>query len=252
MREIRHFIVALIALVILCIPMEAVAAESASNVCIIDDADLLTDDEYAKLEDYLESLNSDINYMAVTCDNEDYGYNTDDIIDSYFTSVYSNYDDGIGFIIDMYNREIYIVGYGQCQKRISNADAIDITDNVYRFASKGDYYGCISNAFLQADNLVNRGFILRPMKYIISLLLAIVLGFLFTFFFAVLERSQVKFDTNSAQIVMTGATIVGSAAVYDTIRRRHVEASSSGGGFSGGGSSGGSSGGGHSGGGHSF
>lgn len=252
MLKIRKIFLLMVAMLILALPINAKAA--TSNVNVIDDAGLLTEDEITKLQDYLQTLNTDINYMVVLSDSNEYGYDPDSIINSYYTSVYSNYDDGIGFIIDMYNREIYIAGYGKCQKSISNADALDITDNVYIYASKGDYYGCIYNAFLQADTLVNKGFILRPMRYIVSLLLAIVLGFLATFFLAMLERSKVKYDSNASQIVLTGATIAGTAAVYDTIRRRHVESSSSGGHYSGGGFSGGGghSGGGHSGGGHSF
>ena len=135
-------------------------------------------------------------------------------------------------------------------------NATDITDNIYRYATKGDYKTCIIKAFNQADTLTNKGFILRPMRIIVSFLLAIIIGFLVTFFRAMLERSKVKMDGKGAEILMAGAAIAGTAAIYDTRRVRRSQNSSSGGhsggGFSGGGGGGFSGGGGHSGGGHSF
>jgi uncharacterized protein len=194
--------------------------------------------------------------VAVTNDSAEYSSNVDGKLESYYSSHYSNNSDGIAFIIDMYDREVYISGYGEISGRIKNDDATDITDNIYRYASKGDYYSCIYNAFVQADTLVNKGMILRPMRIIVSLLIAIILGFLGTFIAAMLERSHVEYSDGAAQILMTGATIAGTAVIYDTrrVRRSSDTGVHSSGGYSGGGGgfSGGGGGGGHSGGGHSF
>ncbi len=235
--------------------MPITANASESNVYIADNASLLDSSEEQELYSYLESLNSDINYVVVTDDSGMYGYDVDSRLEYYYTSVYSSYSDGIAFMVDMYSREIYISGYGNVQNQITSADALDITDNVYSYASNGDYYNCIYKAMVQADTLVNEGFILRPMRIIVSLLLAIILGFLTTFFIAMNDRKKHKKDDKSDVIIMTGASIAGASAIYDTVRiRRSSSGGGHGGGFSGGGGgfSGGGGGGGHSGGGHSF
>ena len=257
MREIRKILLGLFAAVLLVCPLTVEAA--AGNIAVTDDAGLLTEEDVQEIETYLETLNSETNYVVATSDSYDYGSDADKILEHYYTASYSNYDDGVAFLIDMADREIYISGYGKNQKSISNADALDITDNIYRYASGGDYKTCIIKAFEQADTLTNKGFILRPMRVIVALLLSIVIGFLVTFFIAMEERASAKaaFKDSKAMVIMAGASIVGSAAVYDTKRVRRASDSGgghSGGGFSGGGGGGfsGGGGGGHSGGGHSF
>lgn len=252
MREIRKIVLGLIAAVMLLTPVNAHAA--ASNIYIADDANILTDADEAEVLEYLETLSGDTKYVVATTDASSID-STDEKLFDYYTARYSNYDDGMAFIIDMDERVIWMSGYGKYQKSISSADATDITDNIYRYASKGDYKTCIIKAFIQADTLTNKGFILRPMRIIVSFLLAIIIGLLFSFFMAMSERSNVKMDGKGAEILMAGAAIAGTAAIYDTRRVRRSQNSSSGshsgGGFSGGGG-GFSGGGGHSGGGHSF
>ena len=271
MRKIKGLLLSFLFLFLLVVPFMAEAA--ASNIFIGDNAELLSDQEEQELESYLSTLKADYKYVVITDASGENGDDADSRLAYYYDNTFSRYDDGIAFIIDMYSREIYIEAFGDIQGRIKDSDSYDITDNVYTYASRGDYYTCIRKAFKQADTLVNQGFILRPMRYIVSLLLAIVIGFLFAFYMAMLERSKSKYKDGTAQILMTGAAIAATAAVYDT---RKIRKSSddgghhgghsggfssggfSGGGFSGGGSSGGGfsgggfSGGGHSGGGHSF
>lgn len=254
MQEIKRFLCAAVAVFFLMLPVTVDA--QTNNIYIFDDADILTYDEELKLQEYLGTLDDDMNYLVATSDTSDYGSDTDSKLRYYYTSVYSSSDDGIAFMVDMDNREIYISGYGKAKQLIKNDDALDITDNVYRYASRGDYYDCIQKAYSQADVIVNKGFILRPMRIIVSLLLAILVGFLFTFIWAVFERSSKNIPDETAQILMAGATIAATAAIYDTRKTRRSSDSGSnfssgGGGFSGGGGgfSGGSD---HSGGGHSF
>lgn len=252
------FLIATVALALLFSPITVSAKND--NVYIVDDANLLSTEEYNRLEEYLDSLNPDLKYVAVTTSSGENGYNPDSRLEYYYTSKYSNYDDGIAFIIDMYDREIYMSGYGDMAKKLSSGDAYDITDNVYTYASDGDYYNCIYRAFYQANTEVNEGLIIRPMRIIVALLISIILGFLGTFIFAIVQRADMKPSIDSSDLIfMAGASLVGSAAVYDSRRVRRQSSSSghSGGGFSGGGGGfsgggGGHSGGGHSGGGHSF
>ncbi len=269
----RGFILSLLLLLLILVPIKVEAA--SSNVYIGDYANLLSDEDEQKLESYLSTLKADYKYVVITNETDENGIDADSRLAYYYDNTFSRYDDGIAFIIDMYSREIYIEAFGDIQGRIGDGDSTDITDNVYRYASNGDYLSCITNAFKQADTLVNKGFILRPMRYLVSLLIAVVIGFLIAFYMAVFERSKSVKHNPNAQILMTGAAIAATSSIYDTrrIRKNRTDGhhggfssggysggSFSGGGFSGGGSSGGFSGGGgggfsgggHSGGGHSF
>ena len=185
LKKMQIFVFA-IAFVLLLAPLNVEA--SNDNVCVVDDANLLTDEEISDLEDYLDSLNSDVNYLAVTSDTSDYGKNADARLESYYTSIFAGESDGVAFIIDMYDREIVLAGYGDIDGKISNADALDISDNTYTYASKQEYYNCFYKAFYQADAIINKGFILRPMRIIVSFLIAIIIGFLFNF--AILNASS--------------------------------------------------------------
>ena len=231
LKKMQIFVFA-IAFVLLLAPLNVEA--SNDNVCVVDDANLLTDEEISDLEDYLDSLNSDVNYLAVTSDTSDYGKNADARLESYYTSIFAGESDGVAFIIDMYDREIVLAGYGDIDGKISNADALDISDNTYTYASKQEYYNCFYKAFYQADAIINKGFILRPMRIIVAFLISLLLGYLGTFIFAILERSKEELPDSTAEIIMAGAAIAGSATIYDT-KKILKQTSSSGSSHSGGG-----------------
>ena len=237
----------LLILVALFLPMTVLAA--SDNVHVYDNASLLTDEERDEIIEYLESLDDSINYVVLTSDTKNFGSNEDERLETYYTLTYSESDPGIAFIIDMYEREIYISGYGSISSKLTNADAYDITDNVYEYAHDGEYYKCIMTAMNQADTLINGGFILRPMRYLVTLLLSLVTGFMFVLYKAMIRRSKIKIGGEGSDIILAGASIASTAAVYNTIRTRHTSSS---GGVGGGSSGGGGGGGGHSGGGHSF
>ncbi|WP_458458598.1 TPM domain-containing protein, partial [Pseudobutyrivibrio sp.] len=193
-------------------------------------------------------------------DESNYGQDEDSILFDFYTDNYNSREDGVAFLIDMYHRELYLSGYGKAQYEIKNADAYDITDNVYRYASKGDYYNCILHVFEQADTLVHQGAILRPMRFAVTFLVSIILGFLLAFFVATKDRKALIKNTGQMEMLLAGASFVGGATIYDSKRVLRHESNSSGGFSSGGGSSSGGGGGfssgggggGHSGGGHSF
>ena len=252
MRDILKYMLGLAVAIMLMVPLPAQAKDT--NVYVIDDADLLSSEEEAELQIYLESLSVDYNYMAITAEYNDYE-NTHALADAYYTDIYTMNDPGVVFIIDMDNRQIFLSGHGTAKKNLSDADALDVTDNIYNYASKGEYYSCFVKGFNQVNTLLNAGFILRPMRYIVAALLSIVFGFLLTFFWAMSEnrKASARATDRMAAAVIAGAAIGASAVIYDSKRTRHASDSGSsggggwssgGGGFSGGGSS--SSGGGHS------
>ena len=96
------------------------------------------------------------------------------------------------FLIDMDSREICIYSDGSIYKTITSAYARTITDNVYRYASDGDYYGCAYHAFDQMKTLLEGQKIAQPMKYISNALLAVVFALLINYFIVMRVSRSVK------------------------------------------------------------
>ena len=80
------------------------------------------------------------------------------------------------FLIDMDNRQIYIGSTKDIRQTLSTARANTITDNVYKYASNGDYVSCASTAFDQMTTILAGGRIPAPMKIIGCVLIALIAG----------------------------------------------------------------------------
>ncbi|MBQ9613306.1 MAG: TPM domain-containing protein [Lachnospiraceae bacterium] len=173
---------------------------------------------------------------------------------SYANSTYWDIskDSSALFLIDMYNREIWMFSSGRIEERIAPY-ANDITDNIYRYASRGNYYSCASEAFYQAQVLLDGGRIAQPMKIISAVLLALILALMINYFIVRATSRNIKSTEARLMEAVAATAVVSAAAVTVTKRVRHEVSSGGGGGFSGGGfSGGGGGGGGFSGGGHKF
>ena len=163
-------------------------------------------------------------------------------------------------MIDMYNRQIYVYANGDALKTISKADARAITDNIYKYASQGDYYGCICKAMDQILGKCQGQKLARPVKHITNAMIAILLGILINYLIVVSSRraryerrtkGSVSVTASRRAPILPGIGLAG-AILLSSMRVYHE--SDSGGGGIGGGGFGGGGGGGHigGGGGHSF
>ena len=158
---------------------------------------------------------------------------------------------GTLFLIDMDNRELYIFSDGDVYRTVTTSYANVITDNIYTYASDGDYFTCADNAFDQIASLLEGQKIAMPMKYISNALLALLLSALLNYFLvSFLSRSRKCSDEELLSAGQASFVFRNAAAKKTTTTKVYNPSSSgSGGGSSGGGGGGGSSGGG---GGHSF
>ena len=175
---------------------------------------------------------------------------------SYAESLYRQYfgrDSGTLFLIDMGERNIWIFSDGAIYRTVTKAYANTITDNVYRYASRGEYYACAAEVYDEIYTLLKGGRISQPMKLICNIFIACIVAFLGNFILLLIQRSKKKEPVAAATAAMTTAVGVSVIAknMVSSHRSRHVESSGGGGGGGegGGGGGGGSSGGG---GGHSF
>ena len=226
-----------------------------TGYCIIleDDAQLLGSREQEELVAAMRTVTAYGNaaFKSISAN----AYSAASFADDYYHGLFGT-ESGTLFLIDMDNRELYLFSDGAIYRTIGKSYADTITDNVYRYASDGDYYLCASRAFEQIGAVLAGEKIAQPMKYISNALLAFILAALLNYFLArslsrsskpgtgeILGSISTRFDFRNPRKILTSQT-----KVYDP-----PSSSSSGG--SGGGHSGGGGGGGHSsggGGGHRF
>jgi uncharacterized protein len=227
--------------------------DSTGYTALIDDqAGLLTEADKTKLLSEMEQITAYGHVAFVTIDANN--STADSYASGYFHNKF-NAESGTLFLIDMDNRKVFIFSDGDIYKTITKSYANIITDNVYTYATKADYYSCASKVFEQEYNLLEGRRIAQPMKYISNALLAIVLALLLNY---IIVRFYASAKTPSRRELLDGLfyqqKINNANAVFTNETKRYdpVESSSSGGG---GRSGGGGGGGGHSsggGGGHSF
>ncbi len=228
--------------------VEYVNPDNGYEVLIYDDADLLTDSEEARLAEDMEPITQYGGVAFVSID-----VNTVGTTAAYAKDVYATFfgsSSGTVFLIDMDNRVIYIHSNGRIYKTVDTAYANTITDNVYEYASDGDYYKCASTAYKQIYQILQGGTIPQPMKYICNGLLSLIIGFTITFFIVKSSsRKRAPKDSEVLNAIFTKCDVIDPYAQFTYQTSRYSPPSSSSGGGGGGGHGGGGGGGG---GGHSF
>ncbi len=224
--------------------------DSGYSVIIEDDADLLTNAEEEALAADMQPLAEYGYVMFKTIDSNPAG-NTYSYASQYIYNSIGNASVTM-FIVDMDERYLYMLTNGRARTLLTDSKCNSITDNVYKYASGGNYYTCAKTAFGQAQTLLEGGRIAEPMRYITSGILAL-LAALFINFIIVYTVSRVR-KTDDQDLLSVAeqqfAMNPPDVALLGVTKRYDPPAKSSGGGGGGhGGGGGGFSGGG---GGHRF
>ncbi len=256
MKKRILFFLSLFLVLFLLIPEVRVLADNTSKLVIEDDAELLSEEEEEKLRRVMKPIleYGCVGFKSIKRNNRSVSAFAED----WYLETFGK-TDGVLFLIDMDNREIYIYSGNSVYRTITKSRADTITDNVYRYASRNQYYECAAEAYREIFTLLEGGRIAQPMKYISNALLALIIAFLINFIIVrnvtklkapkekeILEGARVYFDASQGTAEFTHTT-----RKYDPIQTSSGGGSgrSGGGGFSGGGGGGGFSGGG---GGHKF
>ena len=244
MKRFTIFIILMSYLCALCMPVFA-----NDEILIEDNAGLFSEDQKALLKEHWSGI-QEIPDAAIVTSNSP-GGSTSSFAENYAISHYGN-SPAVIFVIDMRNREIYIYSNGSALNALSKADARAITDNIYKLASKGDYYSCADKAFTQIAARFRGEAIARPVKHITNAMIALLLSIIINYCIVVFSRSSKKQKTAvDSEGRVLRASVLPGVFVSDPVlikSERHYHSSGSSGGGGGGG------GGGHSGGGggHSF
>lgn len=223
-------------------------------VVIEDGAKLLSDAEETQLQALMEQITEYGNAAFVTVADYENPYSSTQTFAEHYNSEHFGSSNATLFVIDMDERMIYVDTMGGIRRYLTSAYADTITDNVYRYASDGQYYMCAYQAFDQILRLLEGRRIAQPMKYVSNLLLAIITAMLINFFLVkAFSRRHRPSDTELLSGIYRQVNF-GNIQVNFTNQTKTYSPPSSGGGGSGGGGGGhsGGGGGGHSGGGHRF
>lgn len=222
-------------------------------IAIVDDAGLLKESDRNSLVESMKPITQYCSVLLLTTTSnntslQDYAWQRG-------SAVFGSSESFTVLMIDMGNRQIYIGSTSDIRKTLSTARANTITDNVYRYATNGDYAACARTAFEQMFTVLDGGNIPAPMKIIGCILIALIGGLTVCY------------------MIMSGAGKVRPATVHEietgmgkneitvsNVNRRKLSsvfvAAAKGGGGSGGGgggfSGGGGGGGGFGGGSHGF
>ncbi|MCR5720596.1 MAG: TPM domain-containing protein [Lachnospiraceae bacterium] len=152
------------------------------------------------------------------------------------------------FTIDMDERWLNIETRGNLKKNLNNAKCNTITDNVYKMASKGNYYSCAVMAFTQMADVIKGERIAQPMKYTCNALLALVLALIIMYLYVnFVSRAHKTADKDLLMACEKHLNLYDVRGEFAYRSKKYCPRSSGGGGGgrSGGGSFGGGSHGGH-------
>lgn len=209
---------------------------------ILDYAGLLTDDEEYELYDYMEMLTE---YGNVIFQSVELSQDTD--FETYCEDTYYSYygnEPGVIFQIDMGNRKLTLSASTDMEKLIGK-ERDTIVDNVYRYATDGDYLGCALRCFEEIYEVVNDGEIAHTMKYIDNAILAIIISLILNFIIVFASNSKKKTTAGEIVAAMAITTAVSGVAITEGKLAKEYKPLSSGssssgggGGFSGGGGGG--------------
>ena len=155
------------------------------------------------------------------------------------------------FMIDMRTRRLGIYSSKDVYKNLlSTAKANTITDNVYTYATRGEYAECAKEAFREILEIMEGRTINEPMKIISNIFLALICAILLTY---MLIAGRMRNEQETSMQTMTKAVGFGAAtAVTAHTLKKVVHHQHSSGGGHGGGGFGGGGGGGGGGGSHGF
>lgn len=238
----------------LCVPACAESTETSGRVPVLqDDADLLSDAEEEVLrEEMLPICEFGTPMFWTTMEDGDY----ERLAENFFHSRLSLRESGILFVINMKARQLTIFSDGAIYRTVTDAEAVTITDNVFRMAGRGEYYACASSAFSQIQRLLRGERIARPMKIVSNGMLSLVLALLGVYLYisgryesrALTGKGKAALPVTAATAAAFAMTVASRSARMTKQKKTDISSSSSGGGGgrSGGGGGGGSSGGGGS------
>lgn len=134
------------------------SVSAAQSGVVYDDAGLLTDSEISTLNEKITAFKeaSGWNVYAVTTADAK-GKTAEAYADDFFDSHSPDQEDGVAFLIDMENREIWLSGCGEANRYLTDERIDEILDDAFVYISEGDYAGCLESMADGTQNAYQAG-----------------------------------------------------------------------------------------------
>lgn len=176
-------------------------SRSGYEVCIQDGADLLSPEEEKELLAVMKPITRYGNVMFLSTERpvEDTAAYAQD----YYHEIFG-VESGTLLLFDMDNRVIHIFSDGRVYRTVTKQYALTITDNIYRYATNGNFFKAAQEAFRQEFDLLEKGRILQPMKILCSLLIAVVLSLLVSFICLLINRRPMTVTDRYGKVIKPG------------------------------------------------
>lgn len=97
---------------------------------------------------------------------------------------------GVVFLLDMHKRRIEFYSTGEIYDVMGEAWSDIIADNVYEYATNGQYFDCAQKAFTQINTILEGGTVAAPMRMVSSVLFGTAWTFMFLYFFLYRTRQR--------------------------------------------------------------
>lgn len=127
---------------------------------VYDYANLLTTEEEDALQKSAEFCENkwNMNFLVVTTDDAE-GKSSREYADDFYDERFpeSSEEDGVLYLIDMENREIYLSTCGEAIRYLTDSRIDSILDEAYEYATAGEYYGTFATFFLRTDEYLAQG-----------------------------------------------------------------------------------------------
>ena len=239
----------LLLLACLCLLAVPALGESGYPVYIDDEADLLTDEEEARLIEDMRPLSR---YGTVAFYSIAEGFGSVDAKTNQYINDHISADDSFScavLLIDMQQRELCFRARGEIYRYVGIGDMYTITGNVSARATGGKYYDCAAEAYWQMLSLLLDYRVPSIVSILCSAVLAAALALLIAYhivtkdMFVVKEREATT-DYMNVTFNTTGLAFTSERLVRSTKKYIPRNNSDFGGGGGGGGSGGGGGGGG--------
>ena len=150
MRKLRLWL----SVICFCTGLFTVMDVSAETVYVYDHADLLTIEEEEELQNYAEVMKDTwkMNFLIITTDDAK-GKSSMEYADDFYDAQFPEESemDGVAYLIDMDNREIYLSTSGHAIRYLTDERIDTILDAAFEYVADGDYYGTFKTFFNESE-----------------------------------------------------------------------------------------------------
>ena len=133
------------------------AYAAAEDSKVVDDADLLSYDEEQEIQSMLDEFAGESGWTLFAVTTEDANGMTSEEYADDFVDQNAFEENGVCFLIDMDNREIYMSTTGSAIRILTDHRIDSIMDDSYEYAGDGEYAKCFETMIRETEDSFHEG-----------------------------------------------------------------------------------------------